>query len=171
MSNANPICEPQAALFGMMGAAAALALSNVGAAYGTAKSGVAVAHLGIAQPTRVMRGIVPVVMAGILGIYGLIVAVIISNGIKSAGYASFAGYLHFGAGVAAGMASMAAGYAIGIVGDICCYAYAKTEKIFVPMILMLIFAEALGLYGLIIALLMNNRAGAVKCDMPAYASL
>ena len=157
-----PPCEPQGVLFGMLGAAAALALSNVGAAYGTAKSGVAVAHLGIAQPSRVMRGIVPVVMAGILGIYGLIVAVIISNGIKTEGYAMFTGFLHLGAGVAAGMASLAAGYAIGVVGDICCYAYIKTEKIFVPMILMLIFAEALGLYGLIIALLMNNRASAVQ---------
>eukprot|EP00758_Cryptobia_borreli_P005761 Tbor_TRINITY_DN4982_c0_g1::TRINITY_DN4982_c0_g1_i2::g.9743::m.9743/K02155/ATPeV0C, ATP6L; V-type H+-transporting ATPase 16kDa proteolipid subunit len=154
-------CEPQAIFFGMMGAASALALSNIGAAYGTAKSGVAVAHLGIQHPNRVMRGIVPVVMAGILGIYGLIVAVIISNSIPQNGYMTFSGYIHLGAGVAAGMASLAAGYAIGIVGDICCYAYGKTDKIFVPMILMLIFAEALGLYGLIIALLMNNRANAV----------
>ena len=146
----------------MLGAAAALAFANIGAAYGTAKSGVAVAHLGIAEPSRVMRGIVPVVMAGILGIYGLIVAVIISNNIKVDGYSTFAGYLHLGAGLAAGIASLAAGYAIGVVGDICCYAYAKTEKIFVPMILMLIFAEALGLYGLIIALLMNNRANSVQ---------
>lgn len=161
-------CEPAAFLFGMLGAASALALANVGAAYGTAKSGVAVAQLGIVQPSRVMRGIVPVVMAGILGIYGLIVSVIISNNIKSSQYTLFSGYLHLGAGLAAGFASLAAGYAIGVVGDICCYAYAKTEKIFVPMILMLIFAEALGLYGLIIALLMNNKATSVtgKCVMP-----
>jgi len=32
----------------------------------------------------------------------------------------------------------------------------------VAMILMLIFAEALGLYGLIISLLMNNRATAAS---------
>ncbi|CUG89097.1 vacuolar ATP synthase 16 kDa proteolipid subunit, putative, partial [Bodo saltans] len=156
-------CDPAAVLFGMLGAAASLALSNVGAAYGTAKAGVSVAHLGIQNPNRVMRGIVPVVMAGILGIYGLIVAVIISNNIKTSGeYMLFTGFMHLGAGLAAGFASLAAGYAIGIIGDICCYAYAKTDKIFVPMILMLIFAEALGLYGLIIALLMNNRAIGVQ---------
>uniref|UniRef100_A0A7S1LZ10 V-type proton ATPase proteolipid subunit n=1 Tax=Neobodo designis TaxID=312471 RepID=A0A7S1LZ10_NEODS len=156
-----PECDPLGVLYGMGGAACALALSNVGAAYGTYKSGVSVAHLGISQPSRVMRGIVPVVMAGILGIYGLIVSVIISNGIKATNYSAFSGFMHLGAGLAAGMASLAAGYAIGVVGDVCCYAYAKTEKIFVPMILMLIFAEALGLYGLIIALLMNNQANAV----------
>jgi V-type H+-transporting ATPase proteolipid subunit len=145
----------------MLGAASALAFANVGAAYGTAKAGVSVAHLGIVQPNRVMRGIVPVVMAGILGIYGLIVAVIISNNVKTTNYMLFTGFMHLGAGVAAGFASLAAGYAIGIIGDVCCFAYAKTEKIFVPMILMLIFAEALGLYGLIIALLMSNRATAI----------
>jgi V-type H+-transporting ATPase proteolipid subunit len=155
-------CSPEAIFFGMLGAAAALSFSNVGAAYGTAKSGVSVAHLGMLHPGRVMRGLVPVVMAGILGIYGLIVAVIIINSIKSDGYMLFSGFLHLGAGVAAGMASLAAGYAIGVIGDVCCFAYAKTEKIFVPMILMLIFAEALGLFGLIIALLMNNRAGSVE---------
>lgn len=151
-------CDPEAILFGMLGAAASLALANVGAAFGTAKAGVAVAQLGIVQPTRVMRGIVPVVMAGILGIYGLIVSVIICNNMKLGQYPIFSGYMHLGAGLAAGFASLAAGYAIGIVGDICCYAYAKTEKVFVPMILMLIFAEALGLFGLITALLMNNKA-------------
>lgn len=161
MSTATGNCDPAAVLFGMLGAASALAFANIGAGYGTAKAGVSVAHLGIQNPARVMRGIVPVVMAGILGIYGLIVAVIISNNIKTGSYTLFQGFMHLGAGTAAGMASLAAGYAIGIIGDICCYAYAKTDKIFVPMILMLIFAEALGLYGLIIALLMNNRAASV----------
>lgn len=161
MSSNTTACEPEAVLFGMMGAALSLALANIGAAYGTAKAGVAVAQLGIVHPTRVMRGIVPVVMAGILGIYGLIVSVIICNNMRSSGYSLFSGYMHLGAGLAAGVASLAAGYAIGIVGDVCCYAYAKTEKIFVPMILMLIFAEALGLFGLITALLMNNKATSV----------
>ena len=149
-----------AAFFGAMGCASALIFANLGSAYGTAKSGIGLAHLGIIHADRIMRGIVPVVMAGILGIYGLIVAVIINNNIKTENqsYASFAGYMHFGAGLAAGLSSLAAGLAIGIVGDTSVRAYGKQEKIFVAMILMLIFAEALGLYGLIIALLMNNQA-------------
>ena len=71
----NVECTPVAAFFGAMGAASALIFANLGAAYGTAKSGVGVAQLGIMAPLKIMRGIVPVVMAGILGIYGLIVAV------------------------------------------------------------------------------------------------
>ena len=163
-----PLCAdkyPQsAAFFGAMGCASALVFANLGSAYGTAKSGIGLAHLGIIHAERIMRGIVPVVMAGILGIYGLIVAVIINNNIKTETntYASFAGYMHFGAGLAAGLSSLAAGLAIGIVGDTSVRAYGKQEKIFVAMILMLIFAEALGLYGLIIALLMNNTANKVS---------
>ncbi|CAG7884915.1 unnamed protein product [Brassica rapa] len=56
--------------------------ARMGAAYGTAKSGVGVASMGVMRPELVMQSIVPVVMAGVLGIYGLIIAVIISTGIN-----------------------------------------------------------------------------------------
>lgn len=53
--------------------------AGMGAAYGTAKSGVGIASMGVMRPELVMKSIVPVVMAGVLGIYGLIIAVIIST--------------------------------------------------------------------------------------------
>jgi ATP synthase proteolipid subunit len=56
------------------------AILGFGAAYGTAKSGVGIASMGVMRPELVMKSIVPVVMAGVLGIYGLIIAVIISTG-------------------------------------------------------------------------------------------
>ena len=46
--------------------------------------------------------------------------------------------------------------AIGIVGDAGVRANAQQDRIFVGMILILIFAEALGLYGLIIALILSQ---------------
>jgi len=49
----------------------------MGAAFGTAKSGVAIGAMGVLRPENVMRSIIPVVMAGVIGIYGLIVSVII----------------------------------------------------------------------------------------------
>jgi F0F1-type ATP synthase membrane subunit c/vacuolar-type H+-ATPase subunit K len=54
-------------------------ITGMGAAYGTAKSGVGIASMGVMRPELVMKSIVPVVMAGVLGIYGLIIAVIIST--------------------------------------------------------------------------------------------
>jgi V-type H+-transporting ATPase 16kDa proteolipid subunit len=52
---------------------------DLGAAYGTAKSGVGIASMGVLKPELIMKSIVPVVMAGVLGIYGLIIAVIINQ--------------------------------------------------------------------------------------------
>ena len=93
--------------------------TGMGAAYGTAKSGVGVASMGVMRPELVMKSIVPVVMAGVLGIYGLIIAVIISTGInpKAKSYYLFDGYAHLSSGLACGLAGLSAGMAIGIVGD------------------------------------------------------
>ena len=72
-----------APFFGFMGATSALVFSCMGAAYGTAKSGVGIASMGVMRPELVMKSIVPVVMAGVLGIYGLIIAVVISTNIDA----------------------------------------------------------------------------------------
>ena len=50
---------------------------DLGAAYGTAKSGVGIASMGVLKPELIFKSIVPVIMAGILGIYGLIIALLI----------------------------------------------------------------------------------------------
>ena len=52
---------------------------DLGAAYGTAKSGVGIASMGVLKPELIFKSIVPIIMAGILGIYGLIVAVILQS--------------------------------------------------------------------------------------------
>ena len=46
-----------------------------------------------------------------------------------------------------------AGIAIGLIGDAGVRANAQQEHVFVGMLLSLIFAEALGLYGLIVAII------------------
>ena len=66
------------------------------------------------------------------------------------------GYQFLGAGLCCGLSSLAAGLAIGVAGDAGVRAYAQTDGIFVGMILILIFAEAIGLYGLIVAIIMSQ---------------
>lgn len=56
-------------------------------------------------------------------------------------------FLHLGCGIAVGMTGLAAGYCIGIVGDTGVRAYMEQSRIFVGMVLILIFGEVLGLYG------------------------
>merc|ERR1719473_720195 len=104
------VCEPSANFFGMMGVTAAIVFANLGAAYGTAKSGVGISCMGVMRPDMVMRSIIPVVMAGVRG-------------------------------------------------------NALEPRLFVGLILILIFAEALGLYGLIVGLVVASGSdkGAGLC--------
>merc|ERR1719231_836213 len=102
-------------------------------------------------------------MAGVLGIYGLVVAVLIGSGITADNYSysSYSGYSALAAGLCCGMAGLAAGVAIGVVGDAGVRCNARQPKLFVGVILILIFAEALGLYGLIVALIL--QANVLDC--------
>ena len=54
----------------------------LGAAYGTAKSGVGIAAMSVMRPDLIMKSVIPVVMAGIIAIYGLVVAVLVANKCK-----------------------------------------------------------------------------------------
>lgn len=129
------------------------------------------------------KDILPVIMAGIIGIYGLVVSVLISNDLNQQ-QPLFTGFIQLGAGLAVGLAGLAAGFAIGIVGDAGVRGTAQQPRLFVGMVLILIFAEVLGmstcssyfrpnadccdcpagLYGLIVALLMNSRASSASCE-------
>lgn len=75
------------------------------------------------------------------------------------------GFMHLASGLSVGLAGVAAGYTIGIVGDAvstACWstynpkvltisqgvrAYMQQSRVYVGMILILIFGEVLGLYG------------------------
>jgi len=83
-------------------------------------------------------------MAGIIGIYGLVVSVLISNGLKQDS-SLFSNFIQLGAGLSVGLSGMAAGFAIGIVGDAGVRGTAQQPRLFVGMILILIFAEVLGM--------------------------
>lgn len=56
------------------------------------------------------------------------------------------GFLHLGAGLSVGLSGLAAGFAIGIVGDAGVRGTAQQPRLFVGMILILIFAEVSPLY-------------------------
>ena len=143
--------------FGFAGISLSMGLSNLGAAYGMAKSGAGVAGMGQRKPNLIIKSLLPVVMASILGIYGLIVSVVILKKIDLTNYNLIQGYKHFGAGLSCGLSSLAAGYAIGLVGDAGVRAYAQQEKLFIGLVLVLIFAEAIGLFGMIVAIMVVSK--------------
>lgn len=67
--------------------------------------------LGTEQLTSVITDIVPIVMAGIIGIYGLVVSVLIANDLNQK-VPLYTGFIQLGAGLAVGLAGLAAGYVL-----------------------------------------------------------
>ncbi|TPX41501.1 hypothetical protein SeLEV6574_g06057 [Synchytrium endobioticum] len=111
-------CPAFAPFLGFAGAASAMILSAFGAAYGTAKSGIGIAGMGTFRPDLIMKSLIPVVMAGIISVYGLVVSVLVAGSLNPAeAYSLFSGCVHLAAGLSCGFAGLASGYAIGIVGD------------------------------------------------------
>ncbi|KIV97662.1 V-type ATPase, C subunit, variant [Exophiala mesophila] len=138
-----------------MGCASAIIFSCFGASYGTAKSGIGIMASGILRPDQMIKSCMPTVMAGIIAIYGLVISLLISSTISSTRPTPLAASMtHFGAGLAVGLSGLAAGFSVGIVGDAGVRASAQQPRLFTGMMLILIFAEVLGLYGMIVALLM-----------------
>jgi len=170
---------------------------------GTWKAGVSVVHTGIRHPSSVMKNVIPIVMAGVIGIYGLIVGVIIAQSISMPTaegnvYSTYTGLAHLASGLCCGLSGLAAGLCIGIVGDYGVRAvgyrasqitlfpsqiekegYANVpdgeeaivedvsgsddqNKLFIGMLIMLIFSEALALYGMIIALIVSQHTYSCK---------
>ncbi|TLD21891.1 hypothetical protein PspLS_08207 [Pyricularia sp. CBS 133598] len=147
---------------GMAGIAAAMIFGCAGAAFGTAKSGIGIAGVGTFRPDLIMKCLIPVIMSGIIAVYALVVAVLIAQDLNAptaaASYDLFRGFMHLACGLSVGLTGLAAGYCIGIVGDKGVRAYMEQSRIFVGMVLILIFGEVLGLYGLIVALILNTKS-------------
>lgn len=66
------------------------------------------------------QSLIPVVMSGIIAVYALVVAVLIAGDMNpppNGNYTLFMGFMHLACGLSVGLTGLAAGYAIGVVGD------------------------------------------------------
>lgn len=90
--------------------------------WGTWKSGLGLCGMGVNHPGGIIKNLVAIIMAGVLGIYGLIVAIIIAGGVASPNsgynmYSEYTGWAHLAAGLCCGLSCLAAGGATGIAGE------------------------------------------------------
>ena len=69
-------------------------------------------------------------------------------------YGYYQAYKQLGAGLCCGLSNLAAGLCIGVVGDAGVRGNAQRD-ILIALILMMIFAEALALYGFIVAIVLS----------------
>lgn len=157
----DPFCPPYSVAFSYMGIACSLAFTSIGSAVGTFKSAIGLFKVCSEHPELFYRCMMPVIMAGIVGIYGLVAAIIIAPKLKTP-YNIFTGYSQFAAGICVGLAGLASGSAIGVAGDVSARAISTHPELFMGAMLILIFGEVLGLYGFIVAMILANKDG-VAC--------
>lgn len=80
-------------------------------------------HSGINSPELVWRNLIPIVMAGVNGIYGLITSIVILGSIVSPAdggvnrYSLYTGCAHLAAGICCGLSGLGSGACIGVAGD------------------------------------------------------
>jgi V-type H+-transporting ATPase proteolipid subunit len=98
-------------------------------------------------------------------IYGVIVAIILQTKIEEVPRmadgrwlpaAVFSGYAVFGSGITVGLANLACGLCVGIIGSSCALSDAQNSTLFVKILVIEIFGSALGLFGVIVSIIMSG---------------
>jgi V-type H+-transporting ATPase proteolipid subunit len=110
-------------------------------------------------------------------IYGVIMAIILSNKIKKPETSDYelsqywdfpgfyyAGYGMFSSGLSVGLTNVASGVSVGIAGSSCAIGDAQDPSLFVKVLIVEIFASALGIFGIIVGIIQSN-----SCNFPIAA--
>jgi len=155
------------------GCAFAIGLSIIGAAWGILMSGASIAGSAIRQPRICSRNLISIIFCEAVGIYGLILALLMNGKVQTvretysdtrllAGGLSYgvaqSCYALFAAGVCVGVGNLACGLSVGLVGSSCAIADAHDKDLFVQILIVEIFASALGIFALIIGILQAQHA-------------
>jgi len=161
-----------------LGAASAICLTAAGSAIASAEGGV------FALRNTTWKAFIPMMQAGVLVIYGIIISILLVGKMDSSTELSPSeGYRHLSAGLSVGFACLASGYGMakflkhcnsGGTPTVEITSKSKTEQTqplmessqasttevdYKRLIMVLIFMESIGLYGLIAALFLIGKSG------------
>eukprot|EP00992_Anisonema_acinus_P011325 TRINITY_DN7320_c0_g1_i1.p1 TRINITY_DN7320_c0_g1~~TRINITY_DN7320_c0_g1_i1.p1 ORF type:complete len:252 (+),score=86.50 TRINITY_DN7320_c0_g1_i1:55-756(+) len=150
-----------------IGVGLAIGFSIVGAAWGIFLTGSSIAAAAIRAPQIRSKNLISIIFCEAVAIYGIILAIMMSAKIKPATETlsedsiytlSAACYTLLATGLTVGFGNLACGVSVGIVGSSCAIADAANSTLFVKILVIEIFASALGIFAVIVGILQSQGA-------------